>query len=31
VELHPAPALWSTFMGGLLIALGSVFDVLRGT
>ena len=31
VVVHPAPALWTTFSGGLLIALGSVFDVARGT
>lgn len=30
VELRPAPALWTTFGGGMLIALGSAFDVLRG-
>ena len=30
VEVRPAPALWTTFGGGMLIALGSVFDVLRG-
>ena len=28
-QLHPAPAFWTTFSGGLLIAVGSFFDVLR--
>ena len=28
-QLHPAPAFWMTFSGGLLIAVGSFFDVLR--
>ena len=31
VEVLPAPGLWMMFSGGLLIALGSVFDVVRGT
>lgn len=31
VVLSPGPALWSTFSGGLLIVLGSAFDVVRGS
>ena len=30
-QLTPAPAFWTTFSGGLLIAVGSFFDVLRRT
>ncbi len=29
--VHPAPAFWMVVMGGLLVALGSVTNVLRGT
>ena len=29
--LRLGPAFWTTFSGGLLIAVGSVFDVLRGS
>ena len=30
VEVRPAAGLWTTFSGGMFIALGSVFDVVRG-
>ena len=30
-QLKPAPAFWTTFSGGLLIAVGSFFDILRRT
>jgi hypothetical protein len=30
VEVRPAPAFWTTFGGGMFIALGSIFDVVRG-
>jgi hypothetical protein len=30
VNVRPGPALWTTFSGGLLIVLGTVYDVARG-
>ena len=29
-QLQPTPAFWMTFSGGLLIAVGTVFDIFRG-